>query len=168
MKARKEEVSIDFIKELLSYDEETGNLIWNVRVSSKSAAGSIAGWNSNGYMALSINKTMYYCHRIAWAIYYGEWPSDLLDHINTNKSDNRISNLRIANTSQNAENKRNAQSNNKTSGLLGVHFNKKANLWSAQLVSKGKHFWLGSYQTAEEASLAYINAKRRVHQFGTI
>ena len=74
----------------------------------------------NGYKVGSVFSKRLLAHRVAWAIYYGVWPEDCIDHINGDRSDNRISNLRDANKSTNGMN-RGPQRNN-SSGMKGIYF----------------------------------------------
>jgi hypothetical protein len=83
------------MKDLLSYDPPTGVITWKVS-RGRVKAGDVAGNASHryGYVAIRINGKRYYAHRIAWELYYGEPPSQTIDHINGDTSDNRICNLR--------------------------------------------------------------------------
>ena len=99
--------------------------------------------------------------------FYGEFPCSEIDHINGNKQDNRIENLRIASRSINAQNKRSARADS-VSRVLGVSWHKMANKWVAQISKSGKKFHLGSFSDIDDARNAYISAKRRLHEGCTI
>src|SRR6266700_4134664 len=101
---RKRELpAIARLRELLSYDPGTGILCWRIS-KGKRKAGAVAECKSkDGYIAIGHDR--WAAHRIAWAIYYGEWPRQEIDHRDLNKSNNSIINLREANRAQNAANR---------------------------------------------------------------
>lgn len=114
-----------------------------LRVATKRrAAGEEAGYPNNiGYRQVMIGKKIYSVHRIAWAIYYGEHPNEEVDHINGNRSDNRLCNLRLATSSQNNQNRRLSTRNK--SGVKGVF---RVKQWSGDQIwrvavghSRGKY-----------------------------
>jgi hypothetical protein len=107
----------------------------------------------DGYVQLYIENQRQYAHRVAWRLYYGEWPDRSIDHIDGNKSNNKISNLRLADMSQQKANAR-INSNN-TSGYRGVHWNTAANKFQALLKHRGRAYHLGLFATAKEAHVAY-------------
>lgn len=95
------EVTATLVRELFTYHPETGFFYRNTALGG-SVIGESVGWmNPNGYLRTTINKSSYYLHRLAWIHYYGTWPSNYIDHINGNKSDNRIVNLRESSPSEN-------------------------------------------------------------------
>lgn len=100
---------------------------------------------------------------------HGYWPSEDVDHINHDKADNRIANLRELNRSLNQQNQIRAHKDNKT-GYLGVYRNKigRTQPYVASIFVEGKAVHLGAFDTAEEAHAAYVKAKRRLHPAGTI
>ena len=106
------------LKTLLSYDPETGELTWRVRgvprIDNRLAGKPALIGTSDGYRVGKIMTQNLKAHRVAWAIYYGEWPKAMLDHINGNRADNRIVNLRTVSPVQNSQNQRPHKSN--TSG----------------------------------------------------
>lgn len=160
--------SIDEIRNTLDYDPLTGLLTWKVRRGGKATIGRIAGnATKRGHIHVKLNDISMKGHRVAWAIVHGRWPEKHLDHINGNSGDNRIQNLRECDDLLNQQNQRRPQSNNK-SGYLGVSFCKSNKKWRAQIRSEGKKLWLGYYLTPQEASIAYLNAKRKLHPFSTI
>jgi len=152
------------LKEVLSYDSTTGLFIWAVS-RGKLKNGATAGYNRpDGYNHIKLDYKYYYTHRLAWLYVYGEFPENEIDHINQNRSDNRISNLREANRQENKHNQSKPNKNN-ASGYLGVYWNKIEKKWSAQIAINGKDKRLGVFNTAEEASEAYLKAKRKLHTF---
>jgi len=156
-------------RELLHYDMETGVITWRVRSNSRVTAGDVAGYiRSNGYIAIQIDGRLYFAHRLAWFFVMGEWPKNQIDHIDGKKTNNRFANLREATNAENGQNQRKAQSDNKSSGLLGVSWHNPSGNWRARISLDGKERCLGYFHTAESAHAAYIESKRRIHAFGTI
>lgn len=150
----------------LSYDPDTGQFTWLAKATARIKVGSIAGsLRTDGYRSITLLGTHYWEHRLAWFFVYGEWPTMHLDHINGTRDDNRIVNLREVTRSENAQNKRRARRDNST-GVLGVTIDYKK--YRAQIRVDGKSTHLGSFDTAEEASDAYLEAKRRMHPANTL
>ncbi len=157
------------LREVLSFDSSTGAMCWSKppspsRVKPGQVAGSVA---KSGYLTIRIDRTLYLAHRLAWLYVHGEWPTQKIDHINGDKHDNRIANLRLATDRVNAQNVRKPQANN-TSGFLGVTFCRWTNRWLAQIQTGGKHHNLGRFDTPELAHAAYLQAKRRLHEGSTL
>lgn len=154
------------LRELLDYNPETGDFTWaKSRVGAKkgSTAGTI---RPDSYRSIFLMGYRYLAHRLAWLHYHGSWPTNQIDHISGDRSDNRIANLREATSSINNQNKRAARSDNKSTGLLGVFKNGKR--WSARVQFGGTKHNAGIYDTPEEAHAAYIEAKRLMHPGCTI
>ena len=111
---------IGLLKEILKYEPNTGNFYWKTDRNHSVIIGSIAGsQHPGGYWTIGINGKNYAAHRLAWFYVYGTWPQKHLDHINGNRADNRIENLREATRSQNMQNEKKARSTN-SNGFLGV------------------------------------------------
>lgn len=148
--------NIEKIKDFISYDPDTGVIRWKVGQKGPARAGMIAGSkHSRGYIVVAVNGVQYLAHRLAWAIYNGSLSEDVqIDHINGDRSDNRICNLRIANHAENCQNSK-VRKHSKT-GIKGVK--KRGNKWHVRIRIGGKEKWIGSYSTPEEASTAYKKA----------
>lgn len=149
------------LKELLSYDAETGEFTWKTkrgRTTNGVSAGTI---HSSGYMIIQLDKTKYGAHRLAWLYCYGETPSNMVDHINRVKLDNRIANLRLASESENQMNSK--LSRNNTSGYKGVSYNKKSKLWRVNIANKGRYIYIGQFKTPEEANIKAKQAREKLH-----
>lgn len=155
------------LKEILNYDFETGIFTWKERLARCVWVGQIAGCSKFNYTKIVIFSKTYSAHRLAWLYVHGESPQGMIDHINGNKHDNRICNLRLANNSENQQNQKKAQSNNK-SGYLGVDFHKRSNSWRATLVVNKKRTEYRGFSTPEEAHQAYLDAKRELHPFSAL
>lgn len=154
-------VTQEELKRLFSYDPETGlftRLIGRQGV----AAGTIAGTRMlNGYTAISIKPKKYYAHRLAWLYMTGEWPEDLLDHINGDPADNRFQNLRPALKCQNSFNsKRNTRNK---SGVKGVCWHKAMKKWHVQLRFNGKQQNLGFFDNLDVAAEFVRKAREQYH-----
>lgn len=101
---------------------------------------------ANGYRQVVFSKQFYKAHRIVWALHYGDPGPHLIDHVNGDKNDNRIENLRLA---DNAEQQRNkpAQANNR-SGTKGLHWDDRMARWIGQVQAVGNNFWAASKDRA--------------------
>jgi len=154
----------DDLLKIVTYDPETGLFTWLIRPRQR-ACSHIAGTvNSEGYRQICIKQKMYKAHRLAWFYIYGEWPGAQLDHINGNKDDNRIANLRLANYQQNQANSRTRVTNKL--GIKGIYFHKFSKLYHARIMVDGKNLSLGYFKTPEEAHRAYVaGAKRYFGEF---
>jgi hypothetical protein len=133
-----------------------GERIWNARY-----AGTVAGSSdSNGYQRLTINYRSYLAHRLAWLYVHGEWPPKYIDHIDRDRSNNRIANLRPATQSQNKANEVLRTTN--TSGYRGVGWEARAGKWFAKIVRDGRQVHLGYFSDKLEAARARDAAARNV------
>lgn len=149
-------------RELLVYDPDTGSFCWRVS-RGRARAGQVAGTvNPIGYRQINFDGQYHYAHRLAWLIAHGQMPEGMIDHVNGERDDNRLANLRIASRVLNQQNRRGAQANNKT-GLLGVSFCKRTKRYRAQISAGGHVRSLGYHDTPEAASAAYQLAKRQFH-----
>lgn len=92
------------VRELLNYDPDTGLFTWRVANGGQSSPGKPAGCVSARYPCVALDSKLYLLHRIAWLHTYGEWPQHQIDHINQNKRDNRLCNLRDVTASVNQQN----------------------------------------------------------------
>ena len=120
-------------------------------------AGSVAGTlHHRGYLDIKIDRKKHRAHRLAWLYMTGEWP-DVTDHINGNKIDNRIKNLRSTTQEQNAKNTK-VRSNTRF-GILGVSWRKDINKYSACISSNGVWVKLGHYQSFFDACCARKSAE---------
>jgi len=148
------------LRDVLNYDPETGVFTWRKRISIRIKVGSRAGRvNWKGYRMIGIDGALIMEHRLAWLYVYGEWPDRQIDHINRDKSDNRIANLRLATNSQNHINK-GLQKNN-TSGFKGVIWEPSLGKWRARIKINGKNKYLGVHRTREAAAAARRVAEQR-------
>lgn len=159
------ELTADILRRLVTYDPEAGTFTTRVRINQRIPAGWPLGYMRDGYVCARLLGAEHRLHRLAWLYMTGEWPPVLIDHYDTDRSNNRWRNLRPADDSINAQNQRNAHSNSST-GVLGV--SREGSRWRAQIGFKGKKFYLGAFDTTDEAHEAYLKAKRRLHPGCTI
>jgi hypothetical protein len=165
------EVDAEQLRLLLSYDPNTGDLTWKKRDLPKwdtrwagKRAGSI---KPNGYCVVTLmNRKGLRAHRVAWAITHGHWPKNEIDHIDGNPSNNRLSNLREANGSENYQNR--VRYLNNKSGYMGVYRHNRVNKWVAQIRFNRKKHYLGMYDCPLEAHAAYLAAKVQLHTFNPV
>jgi len=169
------------LRQLLRYVPETGDLFWRERGVewfadgvNRTAIHACRNWNAryagsqaftskdaHGYLIGAIKNVKYKSHRVIWAMIYGEWPSGDVDHINSDRSDNREHNLRAASRSQNMRNRGATKSN--STGLKGVCWDAGRKKWLAQIRVDGRNKYLGRYDTPECAHLAYKSAAAKLH-----
>lgn len=153
--------------EMVDYDPLTGIFRWRIRRPGRTTVGGVAGAHKgDGRIRLCLDGKRYEANRLAWLYVHGEWPAFLIDHRDTDPSNNAISNLREATPLLNAENQRRAHVTNQA-GLLGVRA-KKNGRFQAQIQVGGKNVSIGTYATAMEAHRAYIDRKRVVHHGNTL
>lgn len=138
----------DTIRSELSYDPETGIFRWKASNKGRVVGGIAGGVNTQGYVVIGFYDKRYYAHRLAWLFAHGEWPKQRIDHIDRNRSNNRISNLRDVSGTVNNFNS-GLRSDNQ-SGHKGVTWCPRRSNWRA--VIRGRS--LGSYATKEEAIAA--------------
>lgn len=140
------------IKELLSYDPDTG-LFHRLVASNQHPIGVLSGnLQSNGFVRIVVNGRKFLAHRLAWLYVYGEWPPKGLYHINFNRADNRLSNLRVASRGE-IRAHGHARTDNKL-GVRGVRLHESGK-YIARICCAGKSHYLGLFNTKEEAAEAY-------------
>ena len=153
------ELTAEQLRSVLHYEPATGIFTWKVRTSTSVKVGDVAGCPSgNGYLQIRVCSRKYLAHRLAWLYTYGEWPKGQIDHINRNRSDNRIANLRDVSHKQNQQNK--SKSSHNTSGCQGVHWHKRDSKWEAKIKHNRKSIHLGLFTTLEEALSARKAAEK--------
>lgn len=158
---------------LIDFNPETGSTKWKFReeiAETQHKLANIIGFNrrfagkecfscvrDDGYVHGAINEKKYLKHRIVWFMHYGEWPNGGLDHINGDKTDNRIANLREATPSQN-------QYNRPSLGKLrGAHYRKSDGMWQSSIRVENKRIYLGIFACADDAHKAYCEAQTKYH-----
>jgi hypothetical protein len=163
---QKESITQSELKELLDYDPDTGLFRWKVDRNQKAKKGTVAGTVMNtGYVMVHVKNAFITGHRLAWFFTYGVYPDCHIDHIDQDKTNNRISNLRLA-TNNHADNSQNrtVQSNN-TTGCPGVHYCKRDKKFISRVSVGGIRHIVGYFITLEEAIEARKKAKELHHKF---
>lgn len=153
------EVTAERVREVFDYNPETGELTYRRTRGGTRSKGDAAGWicrrslrRGGGYRVTSFNGREYGVHQLVWLWWHGRAARGHIDHINLDRADNRIENLRECSPSENMANRR-KQANN-SSGLKGVSYHKAAGKWRATI--KLRH--LGLFETPEAAHAAYCAA----------
>ena len=150
------------IIEAFTYDEITGDIRWAIDAGQRAKKGQLAGWKKkNGYMEVKYLGKCYKLHRISWLLYNLEWPNGYIDHINGNRSDNRIINLRVVDPLGNCRNA--GRRKDSSSGRTGVSWNKRAKKWQARIQNgDGTRTHLGYFENLDDAAAAYEHEKLRL------
>lgn len=154
--------SLERLKQLFTYDPDTGLFISKTAQGNR-AAGKVAGCKTRrGYIKLCVDRTAHLAHRLAWFYVTGDDPVHwIIDHANGDPSDNRFCNLRICTSAENNQNS--SRQRNNLSGFKGVHFDAKRNQWRATIAANNVWKHLGRFSTAEEAHAAYCKAAAELH-----
>ena len=162
------------LRRLLRYDAETGGLTWLPRSSADVPSGKAKEalrWNSRyagrsaftapnngGYLSGAVFKRPLLAHVVGWTIHYGAWPRGVLDHIDGDRLNNRISNLRDVSVAENARNVRLPITN--SSGRIGVSYNRRDKLWTAYIGVRGRNRVLGNFKRFDDAVSARSDAEK--------
>ena len=142
------------LKEFFHYDPETGVFTRIKRVSGRCRVGDIVGSPDElGYLRFRVNGKKYRAHRLAWLYVYGSFPENEIDHINHDRSDNRISNLRQATRAENVWNSRKS----------GCSYDKQHSNYRARICKNGRRIHLGRFDTLKQAQEAYAKAAKQYH-----
>lgn len=168
---RKDCILIKLLREIVYYDPITGGLTWLPRQpshfedASHSKEHVCARWNTRyagkaaltaieqaGYLHGDMMGQRYKAHRVVWALHFGQWPSDQIDHINGNPADNRIKNLRCVTAETNMRNQKLSCANK--SGVIGVCWAEHRGKWSAQIKMNGRKEHLGLFAKLSDAAAA--------------
>ena len=116
-------------------------------------------FKDSGYLVIVINYRRYLAHRIAWVKYYKEQPPDYIDHIDRDRTNNRINNLRAATQSINNQNSNLRRDN--TSGIRGIRFCTDRNKYTVYITHKGKTYNYGRYEHPLDAIEARLDAEEK-------
>jgi hypothetical protein len=155
----------EILEEWLDYDSQTGIFTWKGKDGRSylgRAPGKEAGhFTKQGYRQIRYHGDLIFAHHLAWLWVYGELPTCIMDHVNCVRDDNRISNLRLATSAENARNTQIGMNNK--SGYKGVSWSESKGKWRATITVDGRQKYLGNYDDPKEAYAAYCSAAPRLH-----
>ena len=154
------------LKELLSYDENTGVFVWLVNMGSNKVKGINAGIDyrtkqGKSYRRIRIERKHYQSHRLAWLYMTGELPENDIDHIDGNGLNNSFNNLRSVTRVENCRNMRKTSRNK--SGTTGVYWHKRDKAWIARITVISRDVYLGCFSNIVDAIIA---RKMAEYEFG--
>jgi len=149
----------EYLRSILNYNRETGVFTRRLSTAPNARTGDVAGYMSkDGYLLVKVLCKTYKAHRLVWLYVHGEWPQGQIDHINRDRSDNRIANLRDVSHQQNQQNASRRWDN--TSGYPGVCWHKPSGKWAASISYSKKQKHLGLFTDINEAVAARKAAER--------
>lgn len=154
----KPEINHEDLTALLHYDPDTGLFTQRLRWWNRPAGATPGGKTPQGYWAIGIGGKQYLAHRLAWFYVHKAWPDADIDHINRDRLDNRLCNLRVTSRSTNLHNVGICLTN--TSGVKNVSKNARGK-WQAQITVEGKRHYLGSFKDLTDAENAVIAARAK-------
>lgn len=167
----------EILRKLLRYEPDSGKLFWRERsvdwfddVPHRSAAGICVTWNKRyaekeaftsagpwGHKFGSVLGVHLAAHRVVWALHFGSWPAEWIDHINGDPGDNRLCNLRTVTPEANARNARRSRRNK--SGVTGVRWNAQQSKWHVQIGSGRRNQHVGFFDSFNDAVIARTQAE---------
>lgn len=148
-------ITAETIRAFYIYNPESGLFSWR-KLQRSRKAGALGWLRPNGYRVMDVHRRKYLVHRLAWLYVHGDWPDGEIDHVNRDKDDNRIANLRVATKRLNGGN-RGPNSNNRF-GFKGVVAEPRSGRWVAHIKRDGASRYLGTFDSPDEAHAAYMNA----------
>jgi hypothetical protein len=162
----KNDVTKEEVQEFIAYDPETGIFVWKVARPRGVKAGRRADRDNQagGYRKVHLNGRYYQASRLAWLLGHGHWPPDQVDHINGDRGDNRLANLRECSQSESMANVRRQKNN--TTGFKGVSYVESQNgpnKFKATIKKDNQSIFLGWFKTRKEAFAARMGAAAAVH-----
>ena len=154
----KSDLSVEYLRDVMDYSPETGEFMWKRHRLAHYVGVPIHGMNGHGYRHVKIKQRIYILHRLAWFYVYGQWPKHGIDHINRDRSDNRICNLREATIAENSANRRITKHN--TSGFKNVMRDSERDSWLVRIKLHGQ-LHSRRFKTVEEAAAAVESLRRQ-------
>lgn len=150
---------------LFYYDPEVGSFSRRVARGGLPVGAPVGVLHKNGYLSVKIDKQQYAAHRLAWLYVHGCWPAGMIDHINGNRADNRLHNLRECTNTENGQNR--VATSRAYRGLTCVRVTSNGK-FSSYIGCKGNKRHLGTFATPELAHAAYLAAKAKLHTFNPV
>lgn len=155
---------IDRLRSSIKYTPSNGEFIWLIQPNGRVPVGSVAGHaRPDGYIQIGFEGHPFLAHQLAWLHTHGVLPRAEIDHIDGDRSNNRLHNLREATHIENMQNK--ATYKNNTSGYTGVYWNDKTCKWHASIRVNGQMIHLGNFRDLRQAVAIRANAKAEHHLF---
>lgn len=165
----KQNFTLARVHELLNYDKNSGIFTWKKSLRGPVKAGDQAGYKrSDGYIKIKIDGSGVWAHRLAWFYVHGSWPTNFIDHINGDPSDNRMCNIRDVAPIVNSQNERAGRRRKNGGTLIGAHWSSIWRRWKSSICTNGEVKHIGWFDTEEQAHAAYISSKRLLHEGCTI
>lgn len=161
-KEKRSGLTASWLRENMDFDAAMGEFRWKLpgygRTVGKVIGLKETATKTKNYRCLRINGTLFYAHRVAWLHHYGEWPAGLLDHIDGDKWNNAIANLRVATSAQNAARRRSYRSIAPSRGVFphGAGY-------VARIHHAGKRHYLGYFGSSSEAQAAYEAKAKEIY-----
>lgn len=154
----------ELLRQTYDYDPLTGGFTRRKKWGSKAAGSVVGNLSPQGYIQMCFQNRNYPAHRLAWLYVHGRWPVGDVDHINRNRADNRIANLRELSRADNLANsgpRERSQSGIKGVSLRPLRNGRRPNkAWRADIMIDGKRYFLGNFYTVEDAAAARLKAER--------
>lgn len=171
------DIPVSLLRQLVTYNPSSGTLRWLPRpvdlFEGHNPSKSMATWNTrfsgklaltaktaHGYLRGTIFGVHLKAHRVAWAIAYGRWPKEDVDHIDGDTANNRLINLRTVSHAENAKNQKMRSTN--TSGTMGVSFDRRRSVWVAYIHVSGRKRHIGNFRNKECAVKARLSVQQNV------
>jgi len=158
--AKGSKLDLNWVRENLDFNSETGIFSWKLPGFGRTVGKPIGQEKryKGNYLMMRINGELVYAHRLAWFYHYGVWPTNIVDHVDDDKTHNAIANLREATSAQNAARRKTTRLVGPSRGVA-VH----QNGFVARIEHAGKRHYLGYFTDADEAKAAYEKAAREIH-----
>jgi hypothetical protein len=150
-------LNLSDVMSALSYDGDSGRLAWKIS-RGKARPGQLAGSvDKDGYLQVVVLGMPVKAHRLAWFMHHGSWPDGEIDHINGLRADNRIANLRVVSRGENCRNLHKTPANGV--GIRGA-VRQVTGRFGARVKLDGRTYWLGTFDTPQEAGAVYAEGRR--------
>jgi len=161
--AKEWKLTHDRLTHLFTYDQKTGEFVRRVYLWGPAQAGmKVGSKHSCGYLECMIDGERYFLHRLAWFYVHKKWPDGVIDHINHDRKDNRISNLRDVSPQGNVVNS-SLKCTNKT-GHKGIYICSRTGKYVAQITFNYKSRHLGTFELLQHAVQARQAAEKEIHK----
>lgn len=154
------------LREVLHYEPSTGVFTWRIARGNRAARAVAGGPDPRGYNVIAVDGVSYRANRLAWLYMTGRWPQHVVDHKDSDATNDRWKNLRDIAQRHNSENQRAPRRDNST-GYLGVHRHADGR-FKAEIRVNGRLHYLGLFDDAAVAHQCYLAAKRDLHKGCTL